>query len=274
MANSVRHIQQRFWHNKHIAHLTIRSTYNSIQGYKAHSHAQLSIGIIESGITCLSLHGQQVILNKGDAILIEPHRVHACDPVAGKPRSYHMLYIDNNWCCEVLSALYGYKVSLFTCDQALLLEREVTQKLSALLATLREDENNKLILEIDNLLFNLVSFYCSPSINEDNDCEFAYQVKERLLKDITSAPSLDEISQLLGRPKESIIRIFKRRFGITPNAFLNNHRIEKAKFLLRSGMSIVDVAFEVGYSDQSQLHRAFVSYVACTPRQYSVNFRQ
>lgn len=268
MANCVRNINQRFWNSKHIPHLTIRTTYGSTKGYKAHSHSELSIGIIDSGATCLSMKGQHIILNEGDIILIEPHMVHACNPVDGKPRSYHMLYIDKNWCSEVLSTLYGYKVALFTCDQNLLLDLGVTKRLSGLIRTLLKNETQNHFSEIDSLLFNLLSIYCSPSFDGVNNSELAYQVKDRLLDNITSPPSIDEISQELGRPKESVIRSFKRRFGITPKSFLNNNRIEKAKFLLRGGMKIVDVATDVGYSDQSQLHRAFVSYTASTPRQY------
>ena len=268
MANSVRNINQRFWSSPHIPHLTIRTTCDSTQGYKAHSHPELSVGIIESSATCLSIEDQHIILNKGDTILIEPHRVHACNPVEGKPRSYHMLYVDKNWCCEMLSTLYGYQVNQFICDQRVLSDRRITEKLSKLVRALFADKSRERLSETDNLLFTLLSLYCSPSTHEENDNKLACQVKDRLLKNINHPPSIDNIAQELGRPKESVIRNFKRRFGITPKSFLNNSRIEKAKLLLRGGMSIVDVANEVGYSDQSQLHRAFVSYTASTPRQY------
>ncbi|WED23720.1 AraC family transcriptional regulator [Vibrio sp. JC009] len=268
MTSSVRNINQQFWSSSHISHLTVRTTYESTQGYKAHSHPELSIGIIKSGGTCLTLNDQKILLNQGDTILIEPHKVHACNPVNGIPRSYHMLYVDNAWCCELLSALYGDEVSQFQCDQEIHTDRELTAKLSELVDALVEQETSSLISEIDALLFRLVSNYCSPVVVEEDDSELAFRVKERLLADMANPPSIDELSVQLERPKESVIRSFKRRFGITPKSFLNNNRIEKAKYLLKCGMSIVDVANEVGYSDQSQFHRAFVSYTASTPGQY------
>nr|WP_321461635.1 helix-turn-helix transcriptional regulator [uncultured Vibrio sp.] len=88
------------------------------------------------------------------------------------------------------------------------------------------------------------------------------------MQDIACAPSLDAVSKEFGRSKETLIRIFKKHLGITPKSFVNNSRVEKAKILLKRGMSIVDVAAEVGFSDQSQLHRTFVNYTASTPRQY------
>ena len=268
MGNTVRDINQHFWLNKALPHLTIRTTYNSVQGYKAHSHTELSIGIIEAGVTRLSMPKEQIVLHEGDIVLIEPNMVHACNPVDGKPRSYHMLYVDNEWCCEVLSTLYGYKVTQFTCDQNLLSDVERDSHLSGLICRLIECGSQELAAEINSHLFNLLSHYCSPQRNQENDNELAYKVRNRLLRDIAQPSSLDIISQEFGRPKESLIRNFKSRFGITPKSFLNNNRVEKAKFLLKCGMNIVDVATEVGFSDQSQLHRAFVNYTASTPRQY------
>ncbi|WP_241903273.1 AraC family transcriptional regulator [Vibrio breoganii] len=268
MANTVRDINQRFWSSKTIPHLTIRTTQNSVQGYKAHSHSELSIGIIESGVTRLSMPEGQIVLTKGDIILIEPNIVHACNPVDDMTRSYHMLYVDNTWCCNVLSTLYGYEVTQYTCDQNVLAYMENDIKLTSLLCSLLNQESQEIAAEVDSFLFNLLSRYCSPQHDQENDDELAYKVRNYLLQDIANPPSLDVISQEFERPKETLIRNFKRRFGITPKSFLNNNRVEKAKFLLKCGMSIVDAATEVGFSDQSQLHRAFVSYTASTPRQY------
>ncbi|MDB1125868.1 AraC family transcriptional regulator [Vibrio algarum] len=268
MAKTVRDINQRFWAHQTIPHLTIRTTGDSTHSYKAHSHSELSIGIIESGSTRLSMPQGEIVLNRGDIILIEPNMVHACNPIGDRPRSYHMLYIDKEWCCKVLSKLYGYEVNQFSCDQNRLSQIESTINLPALISLLLNQEPQKVSSELDNGLFNILSRFCSPKYNRNNDNKLAYKVKNRLLQDITCTPSLDAISLELGRPKETLIRNFKSHFGITPKSFLNNHRIEKSKFLLRCGMSIVNVATEVGFSDQSQFHRVFVNYTASTPRQY------
>ncbi|MGG5901451.1 hypothetical protein ACQ4T2_25550, partial [Escherichia coli] len=31
-------------------------------------------------------------------IVIPPHAPHSCNPLHGRPRSYHMLYLDATWC--------------------------------------------------------------------------------------------------------------------------------------------------------------------------------
>ncbi|WP_070965590.1 AraC family transcriptional regulator [Vibrio sonorensis] len=268
MRATVRDINQRFWNSKSIPHLTIRTTYNSTQSYKAHYHSELSIGLIESGSTCLSMPEEQIILDKGDIVIIEPNMVHACNPVNDIPRSYHMLYVDNDWCCEMLSALYGYEVTQFRCDQYKLDQQDIGTQLSALVSTLSAQGAQNVASELDAHLLNLLSNFCSPQREAENSDELASKLKHRLLRDIAQPSPLDIMSKELGRSKESLIRNFKNHFGITPKSFLNNNRVEKAKLLLKSGMNIVDVATEVGFSDQSQLHRAFVNYTASTPRQY------
>ncbi|WP_368484435.1 MULTISPECIES: AraC family transcriptional regulator [Vibrio] len=268
MAETVRDVNQRFWNNKDIPYLTIRTTCHSTQSYKAHSHSELSIGIIESGETRLSLPDGNVVLKKDDIILIEPNIVHACNPVANGPRSYHMLYIDNGWCCETLSKIYGYEVTQYHCEQKLHSVMEGDTDLSGLMFKLLDQPSQSVVTEVESRLLNLVSRHCVPQRHNEVESELVAQLRDRLLQDIASAPSLDVVSQELGRPKETLIRLFKKQLGITPKAFLNNSRIERAKILLKSGMNIVDVAAEVGYSDQSQLHRTFVNYTASTPRQY------
>lgn len=268
MANTVRDVNQRFWRNKAIPYLTIRTTCDSTQSYKAHCHSELSVGIIESGKTRLSMSDGDITLIEGDTILIEPNIVHACNPVGDTSRSYHMLYIDDGWCCEVLSKLYGYEVSKYNCDQKLISALESDVNLSDLILTLLNQESQSVASEVESCLVNLICRYCTPQRYHGNESVLVGKLKSRLLQDIASAPSLDAISKELGRSKETLIRLFKKHLGITPKSFLNNYRVEKAKILLRRGMSIVDVAAEVGFADQSQLHRAFVNYTASTPRQY------
>lgn len=266
MENTTKDISQRYWVSEYAPYLTVRSTENSTQSYKEHYHSELSVGIIKTGSTYLSLPEQDLVLNKGEVILIEPNLVHACNPLNKSPRSYYMLYIDSSWCCKTLSTLYGYDVVDFVVDQDTL--QLFDCPLESAMDELLEHDSVANASTVENILFDILSRYSSPIREQSIDDTLALKVRERLLQDVESPPSLDALSSEFGQTKETVIRRFKRYFGITPKAFLNNHRIEKAKFLLKSGKSIVDVAVEVGFSDQSQLHKAFVNYTASTPRQY------
>ena len=45
-------------------------------------------------------------------------------------------------------------------------------------------------------------------------------------------------------------------------------RIEKAKCLLKKGLTIVDASLSCGFFDQSHFHKYFRRYVGLTPAQY------
>ncbi|GAL11456.1 transcriptional regulator AraC family [Vibrio astriarenae] len=130
-------------------------------------------------------------------------------------------------------------------------------------------ESQHIASSIESSILDLLSRCCSPSIGDNND-ELAYKVRDLLLKDIENAPQLEAIANQLRYSQETLIRKFKRQFGITPKSFLSNYRVEKAKVLLKGGMEITDVANELVFFDQSQLHRTFVSYTASTPGQYQL----
>ncbi|WP_423803846.1 helix-turn-helix domain-containing protein [Paremcibacter congregatus] len=49
---------------------------------------------------------------------------------------------------------------------------------------------------------------------------------------------------------------------------LQNHRINQARKRLAAGEKISNVAYDLGFSDQSHLHRLFKRLVAATPGNY------
>ena len=96
-----RDIPQSFWRDEQ---LELRSTWQSQQAYKRHHHSQLSIGAILEGETCCQCNGKEYRLKVGDLIVIPPLAPHSCNPVNGQFRSYHMLYLDTQWCLASLPA--------------------------------------------------------------------------------------------------------------------------------------------------------------------------
>ena len=72
-------------------------------------------------------------------------------------------------------------------------------------------------------------------------------------------------------------RTFNRRFtsmtGLTPMAYVNAVRIEKAKdLLIHSAKQIQQIAFETGYSDHSAFGRKFHEATGMTPRDFRLKF--
>ncbi len=269
MTQQVRNINQQFWRHEKLPYVELRSTWQSRKGYKAHSHSELSIGAIISGQTLLLIDEQKMSLHAGDLVIIEPDKVHACNPLPNSARSYYMLYIDNQWCLNRLSDLYATRVDSYDCEPRPI--RQSTALFQLFKNTVESLEAGHLVpgkQNLDVLLFYVLSRYCTPVQAGLQQDKLAFRIKQRLLDDLAAPPDLQTLAIEYGRSRESIIRTFSKQYGITPKSFLNNARIEKAKLLLRESGSIADIAAEIGFSDQSQFHRAFVNYTASTPRQY------
>ena len=234
-----RHIRQTF---HRASGLELRSTWQSTQAYKRHSHPQLSIGAIMEGQTCCICHDKEYILNPGDLIVIPASAPHSCNPVAGQPRSYHMLYIDT----DIPLALQVIR------DPALFKRYlDIVEAMSP--------------VSVDTLLSAL------PRRVENADAlrSTSQHVRQAFLADLAAPPSLDELAQRFSLRKETLIRTFRQDTGLTPGSFLNISRVEFAKARLRAGDNIADVGYQSGFADQSHFHKTFVSYTAATPRQYA-----
>ncbi len=73
----------------------------------------------------------------------------------------------------------------------------------------------------------------------------------------------------VGLSPSRICELFHRETGMTFHAFVECHRIERAKFLLRNKWNrIGSVASAVGYEDITTFARAFKRRVGTTPSQF------
>lgn len=63
-------------------------------------------------------------------------------------------------------------------------------------------------------------------------------------------------------------RQFRTAYGETPYSYLMTRRIERAKLLLRRGMSVTDVCFAVGCTSLGSFSARFTELVGETPTAY------
>jgi len=90
-----------------------------------------------------------------------------------------------------------------------------------------------------------------------------------LLERLAETVRLDDLADHVGLDKYHLIRAFRAEVGVPPYEFLTHARIHRARELLRQGVSAARVAVDVGYCDQSQLHRHFVRLAGVTPGRYA-----
>ena len=80
--------------------------------------------------------------------------------------------------------------------------------------------------------------------------------------------SITSIARELNYSSSWLSKTFTKHFGLSPKDYLTNLRIEKAKSLLLSTMSIKQVAELTGFPDQMYFSRVFTNREGMTPSQY------
>ena len=259
-----RDIPQSFWRDELLPWLELRSTWQSLQAYKRHHHSQLSIGAILEGETCCQCDGEEYHLQVGDLIVIPPLAPHSCNPVNGQFRSYHMLYLDAQWC---LANLPAQNTNQRLCTPApVIRDAQLFQRYMHLVTLMPQRQTAQITDAAQALLHTLPL----QSVTQDNLSATSQYLRERLQSSLLAPPSLDELAHECHMRKETLIRTFKQDTGLTPGSYLNIIRIDYARQRLRAGDEIADVGYQSGFADQSHFHRTFVRYTAATPRQYAL----
>ncbi len=86
--------------------------------------------------------------------------------------------------------------------------------------------------------------------------------------------SLDQAAAQVYLSKSYFCRILKSELGCTFTEYVNRLRIERSKQLLkRSAMSVAEIAFAVGFEDQSYFTRIFKKQVGISPGKFREKLR-
>lgn len=80
--------------------------------------------------------------------------------------------------------------------------------------------------------------------------------------------SIDSIAKLVYVSKSNFFKMFRDELGISPNDFILQERISKAKELLAGQNSIKETAYQTGFSDTNYFTRVFKQLEGTTPKTY------
>lgn len=80
--------------------------------------------------------------------------------------------------------------------------------------------------------------------------------------------TLDNLADAAGLHPVHVQRRFKGAMGFTPHEMLVGHRIEYARDLIAGGAHVTYAAHAAGFTDQSHLHKTFMSTYAVLPGDY------
>jgi AraC-like DNA-binding protein len=246
--------------------------------YAKHAHEELAIGVTTEGIQEFFCEGRRFRSYPGDIILFNPGEVHNGNPGSDNALKYTMLYLDPDKLHALIGCISNMNRSdlrlpqTHFCDpvlRALLLEIACRARESESFSTLEQEQAlYALAVQIARLL---------GSIQADERTSrkdvLLMRVRDYIHDNIEADICIDDLSRVANISKYHLIRLFRRHFGMPPHKYILNHRINRVRSALKSGVSATDVAHEFGFFDSSHLNRHFKHAYGLTPTQYQAQIQ-
>lgn len=108
-----------------------------------------------------------------------------------------------------------------------------------------------------------------PFLKDQRNVEAVRQSRQILLDRMSSPPTIKELSLEVGLNEYQLKAGFKNIYGNSINAYLQEHRLNKAlKLMTDDGLKVQEAAIEIGYSNVSHFIAAFKKKHGVTPKQY------
>ena len=128
-------------------------------------------------------------------------------------------------------------------------------------------------------LLNSYSSLCAAPIRishraKELDCRRLRRVIEYIDANLQKEVTVEELAAAASLSRFHFSRMFKATTGQSPSRFIGELRLDLAKSLLVHGASIAQVAYDCGFSSESNFVRAFRRATGLTPGQHRDRARQ
>ncbi|GAB6052862.1 hypothetical protein JCM17960_16820 [Magnetospira thiophila] len=114
-----------------------------------------------------------------------------------------------------------------------------------------------------------VSVNCTSKLTQKDRGKIE-EVREFLLSDLRSPPSLSEMAQSVGLSEKKLTLGFKALYHMTPFELLKSQRLEVARQALNEDVPLKQISHRVGYRHVTNFIKAFTKHFGKPPRQYDL----
>lgn len=240
-----------------------------MQKFPNHFHEHYVLGFVESGSRHLNCKNRKYTINSGDLLLFNPLDNHACEQVDDRALDWRCLNIEKDVMSHTIREITGKEyLPIFASN--VVYQSEIVPALRDLhdmIMNGREEAGKEEAFYF--LIKQLISEY-TESITENHIhiCSEIMVIRDYMENNYSETITLSDLSNISGLNKYTLLRNFTMQFGITPYQYLSTIRVNKAKSLLESGMSLVETAMQTGFTDQSHFTKFFKNFIGLTPKLY------
>jgi AraC-like DNA-binding protein len=260
------------WHDGTLDGLEVHHATYLTHTFARHAHDYYVLGLIEAGVQSFTYRGARQVTPTGDVFVIHPGEAHTGEAVSPEGYTYRTLYppvpLLQRVCSQIASREQGvpYFPTPVIHDEEL--ARALRELHLALASGATPLERQARFLQVCALLLTRYAEIRPPERAAGQERSAVQQVRCYLEEHVAEPVTLAELAELVGFSPYYLHRVFEREVGLPPHAYLESVRMREAQRLLAQGEPVAQVAYGLGFSDQSHLTRRFTRVLGITPGHY------
>ncbi|WP_298289626.1 AraC family transcriptional regulator [Thiomonas sp.] len=235
--------------------------------FAPHAHDTAVIALIEDGGERFVHRGQEHVATAGSLIVIAAGEVHTGERASAAGWAYRAFYPGAGVLDALLDAPSGVPPAALAFPRPVLRDPPLFSRLRSLHRLLHASSDAlhraSAWQQAMGALLLRHAARTLPTVGAEPAA--VRRAQELLRNDLAGRCTLHELARAVGLSPWYLNRAFSRAVGMPPHAWRNQWRLAQAKTLLRQGMPPAEVAVQLGFADQSHLHRHFKRAFGVTP---------
>jgi AraC-like DNA-binding protein len=240
--------------------------------YERHFHDAWAVGVTLRGVQRFRSSGRTHDSTPGAVMVIPPGEVHDGESGSAGGYAYRMFYVaEPTMRAIVTDALDGATGTVPLRGAFLVDDPPLADRLRNAWCVLSADPTS--LAAEESFADSMVRLWriappCGSRGGGDERDPALLRVRDYMQDRLEGRVTLQELAAVASMSRFRLTRRFQSAFGLPLHAYHVQARLQEAKRRLRAGAPIATVALDLGFADQSHLHRRFKRAFAVTPGEW------
>ena len=245
--------------------LEIATATGMTEPFRPHQHDCYVVGMTFDGVQSFRYRGEQRNAHPGQAFAIHPGETHDGRPGTEYCYGYRAAYVAP----DMISDALGISAVPFV-REAVGRNINFITALKNLFDISPERPDDIALSDCMSALADAISAMSGRRYRHTvlPDRITALRLRDDLMEHAVTGRSMRDLESEHGLNRFTICRLFRRHFGVSPQTFLINQRVFRARSIIAKRVPLADAASVAGFADQSHMTRQFVKTMGITPGQW------